>query len=116
MKGNMSSNRETGDAFQRLARSTLQKLTGLVFELEVPIPLGRPPRNHKFDFASADRRIVGESKCLVWTVSDNAPAAKLETVRGALRDLQNLPEGTKTFIVMKPIAGARTPSHSQITS
>src|SRR2546426_267068 len=97
----MPSNRETGDVFQRLARSILSKSTGILFELEVPLSVGRPPRDHKFDFASADRHIVGESKCLVWTESDNAPAAKIDTLKAALHSLHELPDGTKTFIVMK---------------
>lgn len=97
----MASNRETGDALHRLARSALQKLTGLAFEIDVPIPVGRPARPHKFDFATPTRHIVGESKCYAWTESDNAPSAKIGHLKEALHYLHKLPTGTQTFIVMK---------------
>ena len=97
----MVSNRETGDAFHRLAQSVLQELTGLAFAVDVPIPVGRPPRDHKFDFATADRSVIGECKCYTWTESDNAPSAKIGHLKEALQYLHELPGGTKTFILMK---------------
>lgn len=97
----MASNRETGDAFHRLARTTLQRQTGLLFDVGVPIAIGRPPRDHKFDFATPDRAVVGECKCYAWTESDNVPSAKIGYLKEALQYLHELPTGTRTFIVMK---------------
>jgi hypothetical protein len=54
-----------------------------------------------FDFASGDRRYVGEAKSFTWTISGNTPSAKITTLREAIQYLKELPFGTKTFIVMK---------------
>ena len=58
----MTSHREKGDAFAKLAREAVEQLTGLAFQTEVALPVGSPPRNHNFDFATSDRRLVGEAK------------------------------------------------------
>jgi len=95
------SNRETGDAFHRLAHVALEGFTGKRFRLNVALPVGRPPRLHKFDFATDDNGFVGESKCYTWTATDNAPSAKIGHLKEALQYLHDLPKGTTTFIVMK---------------
>lgn len=46
-------------------------------EQEAAILIGRPPKEHKFDLANADRSIVAECKCYTWTDSGNVPSAKL---------------------------------------
>src|SRR5712691_8168568 len=97
----MKSNTEKGKEFQITARDALSKLLGVQFDMEVKLPIGSPPQFHAFDLASVDRRYVGEAKAFTWTVSGKTPSAKITTLREATHYLQELPEETKTFIVMK---------------
>ena len=95
------SNVEKGKQFQLRAQSALEKLTGIQFELEVELPIGSPPKLHLFDLASPDQRFIGESKAYTWTVTGNTPSAKITTLKEAAQYLNDLPAGTKTFIIMK---------------
>ncbi len=83
------------------ARQALAKVFGFEFDLEVKLPIGNPPKPHKFDLASPDRTIVGECKAFAWTVSGNVPSAKISTLREAANHLLQLPIDTIAFIVME---------------
>mgnify|MGYP000517321082 FL=1 len=71
------------------------------FEQEAAIPIGRPPKEHKFDLANADRSIVAECKCYTWTDSGNVPSAKLMGLDEAVFYFGFLPSGTKKLLCMK---------------
>ena len=58
-------------------QTILKEKYNTYFEQEAAIPIGRPPKEHKFDLANADRSIVAECKCYTWTDSGNVPSAKL---------------------------------------
>jgi len=71
------------------------------FEQEAAIPIGRPPKDHKFDLANTDRSIVAECKCYTWTDSGNVPSAKLMGLDEAVFYFGFLPDGTKKILCMK---------------
>lgn len=59
-----------------------------------------PPKNHKFDLASTDRRYVGETKNYTWTESGNMPSAKMAFVNEAVFYLSHLPADITRFVAM----------------
>jgi hypothetical protein len=95
-----SDNPRRGREFQGLAASVLSDFWGVSFELEVAFPIGNPPKEHRFDLASSDRRFVGEAKCYSWTATGNMPAAKMAVLNEAVLYLSYLPTETMKFIVM----------------
>ena len=72
-----SENPHVGRKFQEFVQTILKEKYNTYFEQEAAIPIGRPPKEHKFDLANADRSIVAECKCYTWTDSGNVPSAKL---------------------------------------
>ena len=72
-----SENLHVGRKFQEFVQTILKEKYNTYFEQEAAIPIGRPPKEHKFDLANADRSIVAECKCYTWTDSGNVPSAKL---------------------------------------
>ena len=75
-------------------------ITGLRFQLEVPLDIGKPPKSHVFDLAKTDRLHVGEAKAFTWTVRGNVPSAKTTTLREAAQYLNWLPPNAQGFIIM----------------
>ena len=71
-----SENPHVGRKFQEFVQTILKEKYNTYFEQEAAIPIGRPPKEHKFDLANADRSIVAECKCYTWTDSGNVPSAK----------------------------------------
>ena len=59
-----------------------------------------PPRTHKFDLASKDRKWVVECKIFSFTASGNNPSAKLATLLEAVHYLNLLLAGTVRILVM----------------
>ena len=72
-----SENPHVGRKFQEFVQTILKEKYNTYFEQEAAIPIGRPPKEHKFDLANADRSIVAGCKCYTWTDSGNVPSAKL---------------------------------------
>ena len=95
-----SDNLRRGREFQELGASVLSDYWSVPLDLEVPIPIGNPPKQHKFDMASRDKRIVGEAKCFTWTEAGNIPSAKMGFVNQAVFYLSHLPANTTRFVVM----------------
>ena len=96
----MASNAQRGSDFETVAGSALGNWLGVTFEV-TSIDIGQPPKSHKFDLVSADRKYVGEAKAFSWTISGNVPSAKITTLREAAMYLNWLPSTARTFIVMK---------------
>lgn len=65
------------------------------------IPIGRPPKDHKFGLANADRSIVAECKCYTWTDSGNVPSVKLMGLDEAVFYFGFLPARTQKILCMK---------------
>lgn len=72
-----SENPHVGRKLQEFVQTILKEKYDTYFQQETAIPIGRPPKEHKFDLANADKSIVAECKCYTWTDSGNVPSAKL---------------------------------------
>jgi len=90
-----------GKRFQKLAGTVLAKRFRKIFCLEVKIPIGKPPKDHKFDLVSNDRTIVVETKNYSWTKSGNVPSAKMGFVNEAVFYLQHLSNRKERIVIMK---------------
>ena len=49
--------------------------------MEKVVPVGNPPKEHRFDVVSADGDIIIECKCYTWTNGGNVPSAKMSTLQ-----------------------------------
>jgi len=86
---------------ERLVAERLGAYLGVQFETQVAVPIGNPPKAHKFDLVSSDRRHVVECKAHAFTVSGNNPSAKLSTMNEAVLYLSHLPRGTTKYLALK---------------
>ena len=73
-----SENPHVGRKFQEFVQTILKEKYNTYFEQEAAIPIGRPPKEHKFDLANADRSIVAEYKCYTWTDSGECSERKVD--------------------------------------
>ena len=107
---NVAHNRwESGRAFQTLAKQCISRATGQEFSPEFPYPIGTPPRPHRFDLVSEDRRIVVECKCYTWTSGGKTPQGKISTLIEALYYMSFLPEtGIRIIAINKAITPGKT--------
>lgn len=71
------------------------------FELQKKIPIGNPPKEHKFDIVDETGKVVIECKCYTWTESGNIPSAKMGFANQAAFYLTFLPENCEKYIVLK---------------
>jgi hypothetical protein len=94
-------NTEKGRAFQQKAAEVLSQHFGVEFQKEYSFPIGHPPKEHKFDLVSLDRKYVGESKNYSWTETGNVPSAKMGFVNEAVFYLQHVPPTVHRFVVMR---------------
>ena len=96
----MKSNVEKGQDFVRVAQPVLEQNLGVRLEREVPLKIGNPPKNHKFDLVSNNREWVIECKNYSWTISGNSPQAKIASLSDAVRMLRSVDAKCHKAIVM----------------
>jgi hypothetical protein len=96
-----SMNTSKGRNFQKKAAEILEQHFGVSFRIECPVPIGNPPKKHKFDLASHDGRYIGESKNYSWTEGSNVPSAKMGFITEAVFYLQHLSETIERFVVLR---------------
>jgi hypothetical protein len=96
-----SDNPKVGRRFQERVCALMQEHFQKEFILEKPIPIGQPPKEHRFDCVSADESIVVECKCYAWTNTGNVPSAKYMGLNQAVLYMSYLPPETKKIIAMK---------------
>ena len=101
MANSNSDNPHVGRGFQAMAQRILSEICHTEFEPEASIPIGDPPKGHKFDLVSRDKSIVVECKCYTWTDSGNVPSAKLMGLDEAVFYFSFLPAETKKILCMK---------------
>lgn len=101
MANTNSENPHIGRRFQEFVQTLLEKRYNTLFDQEVAIAIGRPPREHKYDLANKDCTIVAECKCYTWTDSGNVPSAKLMGLDEAVFYFGFLPPETKKILCMK---------------
>lgn len=94
-------NPRIGKAFQDLVSKRLKSLYHQEFYSEYALPIGNPPKLHRFDCVSEDQCIVVECKCYTWTDSGNVPSAKLMGLNEAVFYMSYLPAGTKRILAIK---------------
>lgn len=101
MPSDNSLNPGKGSAFQRQAAVIVGKHLNAEFQLDYPIPIGKPPKAHRLDLVSKNLRFIGECKNYSWTESGNSPSAKMGFINEAILYLSYLPRETVRFIVMR---------------
>jgi hypothetical protein len=77
------SNPEKGRLFRDVARSILERNRGVRFSAEVVLPVGRPPKDHKFNLVSEDGTWIIECKNLAWRENGGVPHAKITSITEA---------------------------------
>jgi hypothetical protein len=77
------SNPERGRAFRNAARPILERELGVRLAQEVPLPVGRPPKDHKFDLVAEDTSWILECKNLAWRENGGVPQAKITSISEA---------------------------------
>jgi len=95
-----SENPKKGADFQKKVQQYFIDEYGPGFELEKKIPIGEPPKDHKFDIVNSDLGIVIECKRYTWTMAGNVPSAKMGFTNEAAFYLRLLPDSYKKYIVM----------------
>lgn len=99
-----SENTKIGKEFQDAVWKKMEEYFNTTFERDVPVPIGKPAKNHKFDFCSEDRKIVAECKAYSWTETGNVPSAKLMGLNQVLFYMSFLPaDVTKVLCIRKAI-------------
>lgn len=101
MQNTNSENPKVEKAFQEEVCQRLSEQFNVPLQLEKAIPIGNPPKSHRFDCASADSSIVVECKCYTWTDSGNIPSAKMMGLNEAVFYMSYLPAETRKIIAMK---------------
>ena len=95
-----SDNPKNGADFQRAVQQYFIRKYGGGFELEKKIPIGEPPKDHKFDIVNTEKTIVIECKRYTWTETGNIPSAKMGFTNEAAFYLSFLPDTYEKYIVM----------------
>ena len=95
-----SANPRNGAIFQQQVKNWFQNHFETSFELEKKIPIGDPPKEHKFDIVDADGSIAIECKRYTWTETGNVPSAKMGFTNEAAFYLSLLPSHFDKYIVM----------------
>lgn len=96
-----SENPKVGRLFQELSARLLSEHFEKEFSIDKPIPIGDPPKDHKFDCVSIDKKHVAECKCYTWTETGNIPSAKMGFINEAVFYMNYLTKDTVKMIIMK---------------
>ena len=103
-----SDNPKVGKDFQRKVLSIAQKTFNMPFDEEKVVPVGNPPKEHRFDVVSADGDIIIECKCYTWTNGGNVPSAKMSTLNEAVLYLRSVNYNARKILAMKKDVRLRT--------
>ena len=95
-----SDNPGVGAYFQRKVADWFRYEYQKGFVIEKKIPIGNPPKDHKFDIVAEDGSFAIECKCYTWTVTGNVPSAKMGFTNEAAFYLSFLPDTYEKYIVM----------------
>lgn len=96
-----SDNPRVGKEFQEFVCGLMRDHFQVSFQMEMPLYIGKPPKAHKFDCVSIDRKIVVECKCYSWTETGNIPSAKLMGLNEAVFYMSYLPKDTRKIIAIR---------------
>jgi hypothetical protein len=101
------SNTGVGRAFQERVGRILSHRFGEEIILEVELPIGTPPRPHRFDLVSRSGSVVCECKAYTWTSGGNIPSAKVTTLREAAGYLTQAPMDSAKILAIAHSASPR---------
>lgn len=96
-----SQNTRKGKIFQTISADVFGHYFQVGFQTEHPIPIGNPPKNHKFDLVSEDGNYIGECKNYSWTEGGNVPSAKMGFINEAVFYLQHVSSDKFRFVVLR---------------
>lgn len=96
-----SSNTQRGADFEQLVRDVLASELALELAPSLAVPIGDPPKPHRFDLGSVEQQVVVECKNHTWTKTNNIPSAKITTLREAVFYLRLAPAGYRRILAMK---------------
>jgi hypothetical protein len=103
-----SLNTGKGRDFQSTAAEILGAHFQTKFDLDVALDIGSPPKVHRFDLVSTDRKFVGECKNYCWTIGGNVPSAKMAFMNEAMLYLSLAPIDSVRFITLRRDTHPRT--------
>ena len=107
-------NPKIGKQFQEHVCALMQEHLQEDFVLEKPIPIGQPPKMHRFDCVSINGGIVIECKCYTWTNTGNIPSAKMMGLNEAVFYMSYLPPETRKIIAInKSVYSNKTESFAE---
>ena len=95
-----SDNPKRGAAFQNQVREWFQEQYNRRFKIDESIPIGKPPKDHRFDVVDENKTIAVECKRYTWTETGNVPSAKMGFTNEAAFYLTFLPDSYEKYIVM----------------
>ena len=95
-----SDNPKNGAKFQKQVFEWFRGHYNVSFSLEKKIPIGNPPKDHKFDIVADNDLIAIECKRYTWTETGNVPSAKMGFTNEAAFYLSFLPDAYRKIIVM----------------
>ena len=93
-------NTPRGKDFQIKVQAWFNEKNGSDFELEIPIMIGMPAKQHKFDIVNRNLKYVIECKRYTWTETGNVPHGKIRGCNEAAFFLSFLPDDFTKYIVM----------------
>ena len=91
-----SDNPRNGVIFQQQVFNWFKEHYQIPFEMEKKIPIGYPPKEHKFDIADEYRTIAIECKRYTWTETGYVPSAKIGFTNEAAFYLSFLPDAARS--------------------
>lgn len=89
-----------GAVFQKRVKQWFEENRKKEFIIEKKLPIGNPPKDHKFDIVAADDTIAIECKRYTWTETWNVPSAKMGTTNEAVFYLSFLPNTYEKYVVI----------------
>jgi hypothetical protein len=101
-----SENPIVGRNFEIAVKKWFEEKYKVAFQENHGLKIGDPPKYHRFDLVSKDKKIAVECKCYTWTETGNVPSAKMGFANEAVFYLSFLKD-TETFLVMKKVEHPR---------
>ena len=101
MASSSSHHPRIGREFQEKVKEAMEARYNIAFHNEHPVPIGNPPKDHKFDLVSDNHRYLVECKRYTWTKSGNIPSGKMASLNLAVFYLTLAPDDMRKFLVLR---------------
>lgn len=102
-----ASNAEKGAWFEHQVQAILTDQWGIALRNTVPIPIGDPPKAHRFDLVSDNGNVVVECKNIGWTETGNVPSAKMGHNNEAIFYLTLIPNPGDRYLALPKATHSR---------